>query len=76
MNTGIITTSPNIEGNIGVCQVNTSRVSTGVLSAETYAVNSCTGEVVQRSEIFYGPMWFFATVIFFGVVFVLSREYN
>ncbi len=76
MNNNVITTSPNIQGNIGSCQTKSITEKTGnTFFTETYTVimtNSCSGEVVNtQSYVEYGGGAFsglIAIVIFFVVV--------
>lgn len=51
MNTQIVS-SPNIEGNIGSCEIKSNTYSLDSWHNQTVAINSCTGEIVStQSEV-------------------------
>ena len=52
MNNNVITTSPNIEGNIGSCEIKSREFGNGTFHNQTIAVNSCTGEIVADNTYF------------------------
>lgn len=56
----------NIEGNIGSCDVKSTYINIDSWHKQTMAVNSCTGQVVYQSPIYYD--W---SYIYFPLAFVL-----
>lgn len=70
MNTTNLISTPNIEGNIGSCEVKTIQNTTDnqVWRKETTVIftNSCSGEVIKENVYYdYSP------ITFFGFVFIL-----
>ena len=49
MNTNTLVASPNIGGNIGSCQINSTDSSVDAIHTMTIAINSCNGEIVNQS---------------------------
>lgn len=65
MDKTIVVGSPNINGNIGSCEVKSNTFSLDSFHNQTVAVNSCTGDVVSQTIYFeYGIIGFPAVIIF------------
>ena len=68
MNTTNIVSTPNIEGNIGSCEVKTIQNTTGnqIWRTETTVIftNSCSGEIIKENVYYnYFPLLFISLVI-------------
>ena len=66
MNT-LIAASQNIQGNIGICQINETSGVISVFYKQVYFVNSCTGEIVNSNLFFDWPV-----VVLVGVLMLVS----
>lgn len=66
MNT-LIAASQNIQGNIGICQINETSGVISVFYKQVYFINSCTGEIVNSNLFFDWPM-----AVLLGVLSVTS----
>jgi len=49
---GVITTSQNIEGNIGSCAIEKTGGFIDMFHRQVYFINSCTGEIVSQNVFF------------------------
>lgn len=49
MNTNTLVASPNINGNIGNCQINSTDSTVDTFHTMTIAINSCNGEIVNQN---------------------------
>jgi len=78
-NIPIITTSQNIEGNIGSCHVVTTQYMANTFKRENMQVNSCTGEIVGSNQ-YVDLSFYFSIIIFvcmlFTVYFLFIKEQN
>lgn len=73
-NTAVIPTN-NVEGNIGSCSVQTSRVWVNSITAREFATNSCTGEVISDNTfIDWGFVYAPGVVIVVILVFILGMK--
>ena len=71
MNTTALVTSPNINGNIGSCEVKTTDISIDSWNTQTIAVNSCTGQIVAQNTYFsWGIVLFAFGAFIFIALFV------
>lgn len=61
-----VISTPNIEGNIGSCEVKSTQFSHSFWKSETIAVNSCTGQIVAQN-IYLDPLAFIV-MGFVGIV--------
>lgn len=67
--TNILTTSPNITGNVGSCAITSTDIKVNAFSTETVAFNSCTGGIVtQNTYIEYGKIGAILVLIFLIVL--------
>ena len=74
-----VISTPNIEGNIGSCfvQSNEVKIANGVFTSGYMAtqVNSCTGQIIsQNTYTTYGGIWF--AIIFFGSLLMVILAAN
>lgn len=60
--TNVIASSPNINGNIGSCTVNSTDVQHGEFMLNTIAINSCNGDVVSNTT-YLAPGWIFIPIV-------------
>lgn len=71
MNTTNIVSTPNIEGNIGSCEVKTTQNTTGnqIWKKETTVIftNSCSGEIIKEN-VYYD----YSLIMFMGLLFIVS----
>ena len=71
----LIVGSPNLEGNIGSCEVKSTEYKKTFFSRETTAVNSCTGEIVSKTEYFsLGGLWVLFWILVFVLILKVSSE--
>lgn len=65
MNTTTLVTSPNINGNIGSCEIKSNSYSVDYWHSQTTAVNSYTGQTIAQNTIFdsSGLLWLPITLI-------------
>ncbi len=52
MKTNTLVSSPNIEGNIGSCAIQSTNIPLDSWHTQTIAINSCTGKVVSQTSYF------------------------
>lgn len=72
-----VISTPNIEGNIGSCEVKSTQFSKGFWKSETVAVNSCTGQIIADNiYVDSAPILLIglASLIFFGVIIDIMSE--
>ena len=85
MNTTSIVSTPNIEGNIGSCEVKTTQNTTGnqVWRTETTVIftNSCSGKIIKENVYYdYLPLIFISLVVILfisvvgGAIIEISKE--
>lgn len=68
-NTAIV--GGNVTGNIGSCKIESTGVDVSSFYKYTVAVNSCTGEVVSKSEVYFDSSWLVIPVLVFTIIFSL-----
>lgn len=80
INTTNLVSTPNIEGNIGQCQVNTAvigcttRINAFTCQDTGYATNSCTGKTdIYQTWSFSGLSWVIIVVLFVMLVAVILK---
>jgi hypothetical protein len=66
----IIIGSPNIEGNIGSCEVKSTEFNKNFYTLQNIQTNSCTGEIVG-SNTFLNPAVIFSLIMFMVLVFLV-----
>ena len=49
----VVVTGGNVEGNIGSCEIKSTPVSADSWHTQVVAVNSCTGQVIYQSPIYF-----------------------
>lgn len=85
MNNNVITTSPQVTGNIGSCETKTAKEQVGntwfTETYETIFTNSCTGEVIQTAQYtaYDGVLGtilgsLFVLFVGFGVIYAIVTE--
>lgn len=67
-----VVSSPNVEGNIGSCEVKVSTMPVSSFYVRAIATNSCTGQIVGDNTYYdwgyiYGPAIVIVTVFVFGM---------
>lgn len=63
--TNVIVGSPNIEGNIGSCEIKSTNISTSAFYVKTIAVNSCNGAIVAENGPYFDSTWIAIPIILF-----------
>ena len=66
--TNTLVTSPNIEGNIGSCEVKSNTYDVSSFYSRTTAVNSCTGQIVNDTTYYQWGYIYIPSVIFMGLI--------
>lgn len=73
-NTAVVPTA-NVEGNIGSCSVQTSRVWVNSITAREFATNSCTGEIVSdHTFIDWGFVYFPGVIVVIIIAVLLGMK--
>lgn len=64
--TNTLVTSPNINGNIGSCQINTTDSTVDTFHTMTIAINSCNGEIVNKN-IHIESTWIILPIVILSI---------
>lgn len=73
----VLVNSENISGNIGSCSVTSARYNVSLFRVEETAINSCTGEIISRAQMF-DSVWIVPGIMllilltFWGVVILFK----
>jgi hypothetical protein len=70
MNTNVIASSPNINGNIGSCEIKSNSYDVSSFYTRTTAVNSCTGEIINDTTYYQWGYTYIPGVIFLGIIII------
>lgn len=75
-NTKVITTSPNIAGNIGSCEIKSDSFSKDSWYTTTIAVNSCNGQIVSQNTYFEWGIIYWPLIILFVIGGIVAIANN
>lgn len=73
MDKTLIVGSPNINGNVGSCEVKSDSFQKDFWHRETVAVNSCTGQIISES-IYLDGSWVLFGLIVIVIILLIKDE--
>lgn len=68
--TNVIASSPNINGNIGSCEIKNNSYSVSSFYTRSTSVNSCTGQIINDTT-YYDYSYIYYPIAFFVIVLSL-----